>query len=65
MGQLYDSNWNSYSAIHGVDYLAGEGLFSKENAEKIVGYEAVCVVCQSARSTQVDTNKNNLNLLHI
>ena len=49
---------SSYATIYGVEYKAGEELFDKDNAEKLINHDAVCAVCRSARSVQVKRLKN-------
>ena len=42
------------SWIYGVEYKEGEELFDKDNAEKLIHHDAVCAVCRSTRSVQVN-----------
>ena len=51
--------------IHGVEFKAGEELFDKDNAEKLINHDAVCAVCRSARSVQVRTRYVNNSDNHI
>ena len=55
---------SDYSGIWGVEYKAGEELFDKDNAEKLINHDAVCAVCRSARSVQVIRQRHSLGLIY-